>query len=136
MAYLSPDDVDSIGDDDISAILGLNQNASQQDKLTLQQKLASALRNKSPDRGQSVPQGSVFLPPNPLTSAMDIFDHLQGIAQGTQAVQQGKDLDTQRQAALEKFYKLLQKKGKASTPQVGSDQSSSDDPNDPTQGLM
>lgn len=130
MAYLSPDDADNIGDDDISQILGLNQNASQQSKLALQQKLAAALREKGADHGQSVPQGSVFLPPNPLTNAMDIFDHLQGITQSKEGIEAGKNLDTQRQAALEKFYKLLQKKTKgvsAVTP---------DDPSQAIEGLM
>lgn len=130
MSYLSPSDVDNIGDEDISQILGLNKNASQQDKLTLQMKLANILRNKDHGHGQSVPQGSVFLPPNPLTSAMDIFDHLQGITQGNEGIEQGKQLDAQRQSALERFYKLLQKKGQnpqsTPDPSAGTDYGDSD----------
>jgi len=131
MAYLSTTDVDSIGDDDISQILGLSQNASQQDKLALQQRLANALRNKDSNHGQSVPQGSVFLPPNPLTSAMDIFDHLQGITQGQQGIEQGKQLDAQRQSALDRFAKLWinrnKKKQDTVTPDSNSDLGYGDD---------
>lgn len=101
--YLTTDDVSS---DDLSSILGLSQNASQQSKLELQQKLAAALREHNPDKGQVVPQGSTFLPPNPLTTAMETFDHLQGIVSSMQGKKQGEDLDAARQKGLERFAKL------------------------------
>lgn len=107
--------------DDISDILGLSQNASQQSKLELQQKLANALRNQQPAQGQTVPMGSTFLPPSPLTTAMQTFDHLQGIVASAQGKKDGKSLDAARQKGLEHFAKMWFNRGGA---QGG-------DPNDP-----
>ncbi len=50
--------------------------------------------------------GAVYIPPNPLNSAMDTYDHLTSIMQGNQLDAQGNTLDAKRQAALEKFAKL------------------------------
>lgn len=102
--FLSTGDVDSLGDDDISQILGLNSTNSQQDKLALQMKLAGALRNKGLDKGQMA--GAVYIPPNPLGTAMDVYDHLNGIMQGNSLPGQSDALDAKRQAALNRFAKM------------------------------
>jgi hypothetical protein len=131
--YLDPSD---FSDDELSQVLGLSQNASQQSKLELQQRLANALRNQSPSGGQTVPMGSTFLPPSPLTTAMQTFDHLQGIVSGMQGEKQGKDLDAKRQAGLERFAKMwFNRGGNQQQPPQDSQQPSSD-PSDPTQGLL
>jgi hypothetical protein len=119
--YVTPAQIDSVGDDDISQILGLSTNASQQNKLELQQRLANALRLKEGAKGQSVPMGSVFLPPNPLETAMNTFDHLQGIVSGMQGKKQGDQLDADRQKGLERFARLWFK----------NKQQGMQDPNDP-----
>lgn len=119
--YLQPSD---FGDDDITSILGLSQNASQQQKLELQQRLANALRQQQPAQGQSVPMGSTFIPPSPLTTAMQTFDHMQGIVATAQGKKQGQDLDSDRQRGLERFAKLWFNQNKKPMP--------GGDPNDPT----
>lgn len=135
--YLSPSDIDSVGDDDISQILWLSTNQSQQEKLALQQKLAGALRNKSTDRGQSVPTGSVFIPPNPFNTALDTFDHLQGIVDSAQGKQEGVALDSARQKALERFAKMWFNRNKGGGVAAPGDNSTpSTDPNNDLQGLM
>jgi hypothetical protein len=101
--YLQPSD---FGDDDITSILGLGQNNSQQERLQLQMKLANQLRQEQPAQGQSVPQGSTFIPPSPLTTAMQTFDHLQGIVATAQGKKDGAKLDADRQTGLERFAKL------------------------------
>lgn len=101
--FLQPQDFD---DDDLTSILGLSQNASKQSKLELQARLAAALRDHNPAQGQSVPGGSVFIPPNPLTTAMQTFDHLQGIVSSMQGKKQGDKLDEERQKGLERFARL------------------------------
>jgi hypothetical protein len=118
--YLQPSDFNS-GSDDISDILGLGQNASQQQRLELQMKLANALRQQQPAGGQTVPMGSTFLPPSPLTTAMQTFDHLQGIVASAQGKKQGDALDKDRQKGLAHFAKMWFNKDQ---PQAG-------DPNDP-----
>lgn len=130
--YLDPSD---FTDDDLTQVLGLSQNASQQDKLALQQRLANALRGNQPSGGQSVPMGSTFLPPSPLTTAMQTFDHLQGIVSSMQGEKQGKELDAKRQAGLEHFAKMWFNRGQQQPPTQAQDATSSD-PNDPIQGLM
>jgi hypothetical protein len=128
MSFLGVQDVagtaDQPSDDDLSSILGLSQNASQQSKLELQQKLANALRQKGQAQGQSVPMGSVFIPPSPLTTAMDTFDRLPSTVSSIQGKKQGDQLDADRQKGLEKFYKLWVKKGGSSSVVA--------DPNDPS----
>jgi hypothetical protein len=93
-------------DDDLNEILGLGGVDNQQSRLQLQQKLANALRTKGTEKGQSVPMGSVFLPPSPLTTAMDTFDHLQGITSAMQGEEKGKDLDAKHAKGLARFAKL------------------------------
>lgn len=109
-------DMSDVGDDELSQILGLSTNASQQNKLELQMRLANALRAKGVDKGQVVPGGSVFLPPSPLTTAMDQFDHLQGIVSGMQGKKQGDQLDADRQRGLERFAKLWFSRNKGMVP--------------------
>lgn len=100
------DNTSDFSDDDLAQILGLSVNASKQNKLELQQRLANALRSKGTEKGQSVPMGSVFLPPSPLTTAMDTFDHLQGIMTGSKGQQEGNALDIDRLTRLMKFAKM------------------------------
>ena len=129
MPFLTPNDVDSVGDDDIASVLGLSTNASQQSKLELQMKLANALRLKEGEKGQSVPSGSVFIPPNPFNTAADTFDHLQGIVNGMQGKDQGAALDADREAKLNKFAKLWFKR---TNQQHSTDPlNPNSDPNDP-----
>jgi hypothetical protein len=115
-------------DDDLNQILGLGGVDNQQNRLMLQQKLANALRTKGTEKGQSVPMGSVFLPPSPFTTAMDTFDHLQGITSQMQGEQQGKALDDKHAKGLAKFAKLWFNRNKGQT-QDTTDPSV--DPNDP-----
>jgi hypothetical protein len=121
--FLQPSD---FGDDDLSSVLGLSQNASQQQKLELQMRLANVLRQQQPAQGQSVPMGSTFIPPSPLTTAMQTFDHLQGIVASAQGKKQGQQLDSDRQKGLMHFAKMWFNKGGA---QGG-------DPNDPNNPQM
>ena len=118
--YLQPSDLNT-GDDDISDILGLGQNDSQQQRLALQMKLANALRQGSVSQGASVPSGSVFLP-NTLQTAMNQFDHIQGIVAQAQGKKDGAQLDKDRQKGLEHFARMwFNKNG----------QGMAADPNDP-----
>lgn len=110
MSYLTTDDVDSIGDGDISQILGLNTTASKQDRLALQMKLANALRQKGTEKGQMA--GAVYIPPNPIDTAMDTYDHLSSILGQGRMDKQGNDLDDQRQAAINRYARLFFGKGK------------------------
>jgi hypothetical protein len=131
--YLSPSDVDSVGDDDISSILGLGANASQQKRLMLQMELANRLRGNEPSKGQIVPQGSTFLPASPLTTAMQTFDHLQGIVSSMQGEKQGEQLDNKHQQGLMKFAKLLFKQNQQPQQNPAQADPSSVDPLDPSQ---
>jgi len=106
MTYLTPDQANASSGEDITDILGLGQNASQQDKLALQQKLAVALRNQQPAQGQAIPSGSVFIPPSPLTTAMQTFDHLQGIVASAQGKKDSDQLDKDRSKGLAHFAKM------------------------------
>jgi hypothetical protein len=120
--YVDPSQIDSVGTDDISQILGLGANDSQQNRLALQMKLANALRTQNPSGGQVVPMGSTFIPPSPLTTAMETFDHLQGIIAQAQGKKDGAQLDADRQKGLMTFAKHWFKNGQGQ--QQG-------DPNDP-----
>lgn len=119
MSYLTPDQADASQGDDITDILGLGQNATKQDRLALQMKLANALRTGSVSQGTSVPQGSQFLP-NTLQTAMNQFDHIQGIVAQAQGKKQGDTLDAERSKGLAHFAKMWFK-----------NQSSGTDPNNP-----
>lgn len=108
--FLQPAD---FNDDDLSSVLGLSKNSSQQQKLELQMRLANALRQQQPSQGQSVPMGSTFLPQSPLTTAMQTFDHLQGIIASAQGKKDGKALDAERQTGLMHFAKMWFNRGGA-----------------------
>jgi hypothetical protein len=107
--YLDPSD---LSDDDIASVLGLNTNASKQSKLELQAKLAAALRDKQGEKGQMA--GAVYIPPSPVNTALDTYDHLSGILQGNSLPAQSDALDAQRQAKLEKFARMWFGKSKNS----------------------
>jgi hypothetical protein len=119
---------EDFSDDDLNQILGLGGVDNQQNRLMLQQKLANALRTKGTEKGQSVPMGSVFLPPSPLTTAMDTFDHLQGIMSQAQGEKQGKELDEKHAKGLAAFARRWFNRNN------GQNQDTTDpsvDPNDP-----
>lgn len=107
--YLDPSD---LSDEDIAAVLGLNTNASKQSKLELQAKLAAALRDKGSEKGQMA--GAVYIPPSPLNTAMDTYDHLSGIMQGNAFQGQSDELDAQREAAIHRFARMWFGKSKNS----------------------
>lgn len=116
MTYLTPNQADASQGDDISDILGLGQNSTQQDRLALQMKLANALRQGQASQGTSVPQGSQFLP-NTLQTAMQQFDHIQGIVAQAQGKKQGDALDKERSKGLAHFAKMwFNKNGGAPDP--------------------
>lgn len=118
--YLGPAD---FGGGDISDILNLGQNDSQNQRLALQMKLANQLRQTSPPQGQNIPQGSTFIPPNPLSTGLQMFDHIQSIVADAQGKKKGDALDKDRAKGLAHFAKMwFNKNGQV------------DDPNDQQQG--
>lgn len=126
MSYLDTSTVDDLGDGDIAQILGLSTNSSKQDRLALQAKLANALRQKGDEKGQMA--GAVYIPPNPVSTAMDTYDHLSSILGQGKNEKQSEDLDSQRQAALSRFARMwFNKGGNSADPSL----SSISDPNDP-----
>lgn len=93
--YLTPEDLQAASE--------LSVNADKQDQLALQLKLAAALRNKGFAKGQMA--GAVYIPPNPLETATDVYDRLQGIKDTSQGTAQMSGLLGNKQSNLLKLLK-------------------------------
>ena len=98
MAFLRPEDFDST---DIPDAAGLNTNSDKQEQLALMAKLSTALRTKNLPQGQMA--GQMYIPANPLDTAMGIYDHLSAI-QGAKGLD-GKfgSLINDKQSAIERL---------------------------------
>lgn len=90
--------------DDLASISKLSTNEDKQQQLALQLKLAAALRNKQGDHGTMA--GQVYIPPNPVHGAMDIFDRIQGMTQAAKGAKEQTGLNAERQAGLDHFMQL------------------------------
>lgn len=91
--------------DDLNNASELSTNADRQDALALQLKLANALRQKSFAKGNMA--GGVYIPPNPLETALDIYDRFQGTKEGSEGTNKMEGLLNSSQNA--KLKLLLSK---------------------------
>ena len=111
MSFLTPEDLDP------ELIKGVAANATNADKqraLELQLTLAGHLRNRATDHGTMA--GNIYIPPNPVTGALDTIDRLQGLSDSIHGQQKQADLISQRGNALSDFFdKYFNKKKDAGT---------------------
>lgn len=118
MAFLTTEDLDPSL---ISSTANLATNQDKQDALALQLKLAGQLRGRQADHGTMA--GAMYIPPNPINSALDLIDRFQGLSDSMHGKKDSDALIAQRQGGLEKFFNdYLNTKRKTVT--------------DPTTGLM
>lgn len=117
MAFLTTEDLDPSL---ISSTANLATNQDRQDALALQLKLAGQLRNRQADHGTMA--GAMYIPPNPINSALDLIDRFQGLSDSAHGKKDSEALIAQRQGGLEKFFNDYLSKKKTVT--------------DPTTGLM
>lgn len=103
--WLTTDDFDP---DSVQSIAGLSTTKDKQSQLQQQLILANALR-----RGSSTPKGQmagdVYIPPNPLETAMSLYDHFQGIKEGRQGAKDQAALNQQHQDAVDKYFQAYQR---------------------------
>ena len=98
MAYLNSTDFDP----SLLALVGGNAtNSDKQNALAMQLQLAGALRNKGNDHGTMA--GAMYIPPNPLQTALDNIDHIQGIRDSQGGKAKSDALIGQRGNALNAF---------------------------------
>lgn len=78
-----------------------------QKQLALQLQLSNLLRNKQPDHGTMA--GQVYIPPNPVNQALDMYDHVQGIRQAQKSTDALTGLNNEKSGYTNDFIKALLK---------------------------
>lgn len=84
-----------------------------QNQLNARLQQASALEDmnaRNPDRGTSVPTGSVYIPPNPLNTGMNIADHLSAIMDRYKGIGQQSDINSDTSAGDDVVKRALLRK--------------------------
>lgn len=88
-----------------------------QKQLMLQLQLSNMLRNKgTPDHGTMA--GQVYIPPNPINQALDLYDHVQGIRNSQKSLDALTNVNNQKQGYTNDFVDQLlgRKKNKTASP--------------------
>lgn len=124
--------------DDLRAVLNSAVDNSRQSQLNTQMLSANQLQDaaaRAPSQGQSVQTGSVYIPPNPLSTGINLANQLQAMRSKSSA-QSGLDsIDARNSNLPELFRKIFQrKKDAASSVSSFSDPSRSDYDEDDTEG--
>lgn len=102
--------------DDLEKSFQAALNQQKQTQLNSRLIMANQLQgsaDRSPDRGQSVPTGSVYLPPNPLSTALGIASRLHAMSDQSNAESGLADIDTQNSSLPAMFRRIFQQRRKA-----------------------
>jgi hypothetical protein len=110
--YAPTPDFSKVDPNAMQKIIGMNALKEKQDQLDLQLKLANQLQSKEQRganaEGTSVPTGSLYIPPNPMNTALDMYSHLQGIMDSFSGKKDQAALNAKLQDALDSWQSFLQ----------------------------
>lgn len=102
--------------DDLEKSFQAALNQQRQSQLSSQLMMANQLQSSAahnPDRGQSVPTGSVYLPPNPLNAGLGLASQVNAMRSQANAGDQLAGIDAQNSSLPALFARLFQGKKKA-----------------------
>jgi hypothetical protein len=108
-------DYSQVSAPDMSKIIGMNLTKEQQKQLDLQLELANKLQTEGQKgatyEGTSVPQGSTYIPPNPLAVGMQMYSHLKGIMDSASLKDQQTALYDKMQNGFDAWQNVFQGSG-------------------------
>lgn len=101
--------------DDLKSFFTSATNQVRQNQLNSQLIMANQLQDanaRNPSQGQSVPSGSQYLPPNPLSTGIGIANQLNAMRSQRNAQGQQADIDSNLSGLPAMFARIFQKKSK------------------------
>lgn len=103
--------MDDVSPDDINSVASIRAGSRKESQLDRQLRIAAAMRQAQAPQGQMA--GGVYIPPNPLDTAMNLYGKFEGIRDSKNGNQTENDLNASDNASFLQYLRSTFRKKNA-----------------------